>query len=600
MICFRFLDYFSRKNQYYPKDLKNNLNVYLMSIDFTANEEKIMQFTLYQIPLFLSCLVSAIVIYLLFKREQSPGSRCLKICMSCAFLWALADLLNLGSLTLSNKLFWDNISYIAIVIFPISWIFFVLDYSGKSKNKNKSLIIFTSSFSLITLLIVWTNQYHHLFRREIFLMEISEVIVFGKTYGPLFWLFIIYFYSLMIIGVILLFQSFNLSSSINRKQKITFIVAIFVTWAASLTHVSQIIIAPVDLTSVSFSIMGVVLLVGITKYQLLDIVPVAYMNVFKNINDGIIVLGRLNQIIEINPLMEKILGVENNKICGKYLGQISDKWPELNKGYMHLLSKSHYSKINLIKGKKTYEMSISNIFDSRNFLIGYLITFNDITIRKKMEDKLIKSNKQIGDLNETLQVINKILRHDLLNKLTIMKSALWLYEEKNDKTLLDKLDRSIDSGIELIERIRDLESFVIGKGELTQISIKKIAEEVSNSMHIPIKINGDATALADQVLYSVFENIIRNAIIHGKTDRIDIDISSKDKTCEIRITDYGKGIPEFIKDNIFEEGLSYGESKGSGLGLFIVKKTIERYDGSITVQDNKPKGTIFAIKLKCP
>ncbi len=560
-----------------------------------------MQFTVYQIPLFLSCLVSTIVIYLLFKREQSPGSRCLKICMSCAFLWALADLLNLGSLTLSNKLFWDNISYIAIVIFPISWIFFVLEYSGKSKNKNKSLIIFTSSFSLITLLIVWTNQYHHLFRSEIFLIEISGIIVFGKTYGPLFWLFIIYFYSLMIIGVILLFQSFNLSSSINRKQKIIFIVAIFVTWAASLAHISQIIIAPVDFTSVSFSIMGAVLLVGITKYQLLDIVPVAYMNVFRNMNDGIIVLGRLNQIIEINPFMEKILEVENNKICGKDLGQISDKWPELNKEYMHLLSKSHYRKINLIKGTKTYEMGISKIFDPRNFLIGHLIILNDITIRKKMEDKLIKSNKQIEELNETLQVINKILRHDLLNKLAVMKSALWLYEQKNDRSLINKLDRSIDGGIDLIERIRELESFVLNKGEMIPVDVRKIAEEVSANLNIPsINISGNATALADQALFSVFENIMRNAIIHGKTDRIDVDISSDNSECEIRIADYGKGIPEDIKDKVFEEGLSFGDSKGSGLGLYIVKKTIERYDGSITVEDNKPKGTIFTIKLKSP
>ena len=121
---------------------------------------------------------------------------------------------------------------------------------------------------------------------------------------------------------------------------------------------------------------------------------------------------------------------------------------------------------------------------------------------------------------------------------------------------------------------------------------------MSNGIHVPVKINGDATALADEALFSVFENIMRNAVIHGKTDRIDIDISSKDKVCQIKITDYGQGIPEFIKDNIFEEGVSYGDSKGSGLGLFIVKKTIERYGGTITVEDNKSKGTIFVIKLK--
>jgi two-component system sensor kinase len=71
-----------------------------------------------------------------------------------------------------------------------------------------------------------------------------------------------------------------------------------------------------------------------------------------------------------------------------------------------------------------------------------------------------------------------------------------------------------------------------------------------------------------------------------------------DDYCEIRIADNGKGIPDEIKDDIFEEGFSYGDSGGSGLGLYIVKKTIERYDGSVRVENNKPSGSVFVIHLK--
>ncbi len=91
---------------------------------------------------------------------------------------------------------------------------------------------------------------------------------------------------------------------------------------------------------------------------------------------------------------------------------------------------------------------------------------------------------------------------------------------------------------------------------------------------------------------------MRNSVVHGKTDRIKVDIKSKNKISTIKVTDFGKGILEDIKDKIFEEGISYGENKGSGLGLFIVKKTIERYGGEIKVEDNKPSGAIFIIKLK--
>jgi len=124
------------------------------------------------------------------------------------------------------------------------------------------------------------------------------------------------------------------------------------------------------------------LLIGITKYQLLDIVPIAYQNVFKNMNDSFIVLSRLNQIVEINPAMEKTLGLESSKVCGKKLEQISDMWPELNKEYLNLSSKNHTNKTNLVKGTKIFEMDLSNIYDSNNFFIGYLIALHDITNRK--------------------------------------------------------------------------------------------------------------------------------------------------------------------------------------------------------------------------
>ncbi|NMC76085.1 MAG: HAMP domain-containing histidine kinase, partial [Candidatus Methanofastidiosa archaeon] len=67
---------------------------------------------------------------------------------------------------------------------------------------------------------------------------------------------------------------------------------------------------------------------------------------------------------------------------------------------------------------------------------------------------------------------------------------------------------------------------------------------------------------------------------------------------KIKIIDYGKGIPSSVMEHIFEEGASFGENKGSGLGLFIVKKTIERYGGTISVEENKPKGAVFIITLR--
>ncbi|RLF64335.1 MAG: hypothetical protein DRN33_02395 [Thermoplasmata archaeon] len=115
---------------------------------------------------------------------------------------------------------------------------------------------------------------------------------------------------------------------------------------------------------------------------------------------------------------------------------------------------------------------------------------------------------------------------------------------------------------------------------------------------LEFKIKGNCTIKADEAIHSVIDNIVRNAVVHSGTDRMDIEMKSNNEECEIRIADYGKGIPDKIKEKIFDERFKHGDTGGSGLGLYIVRKTIERYGGSIHVENNEPNGTVFVIKLR--
>lgn len=111
------------------------------------------------------------------------------------------------------------------------------------------------------------------------------------------------------------------------------------------------------------------------------------------------------------------------------------------------------------------------------------------------------------------------------------------------------------------------------------------------------EIQGDGQVLADDALISVIENIVRNALIHGGINQIEVKIKTKKDAVQISLADRGVGIPDVIKAKLFTEGTRYGPTGNSGLGLYIAKKTIERYGGQIWVEDNKPTGTRFIIKL---
>jgi len=223
----------------------------------------------------------------------------------------------------------------------------------------------------------------------------------------------------------------------------------------------------------------------------------------------------------------------------------------------------------------------------------FVESFMDITNLKRLEQSQ-------RELNEVLGILNKILRHDILNDLNVVSNYIEVYRDVHDGKLLDKALKSIEKSVNLIKQMKELETLVSNGDNLTPMKVRELVEEVISNYPIDFNIIGDCTVIADHALRSVIDNIIRNAITHGKADRIDVMMEDNGETAEIRISDNGKGIPDRIKNKIFREEFKYGETGNTGLGLYIVKKTVERYGGEVYVEDNEPNGSIFVLKLKSP
>ena len=209
-------------------------------------------------------------------------------------------------------------------------------------------------------------------------------------------------------------------------------------------------------------------------------------------------------------------------------------------------------------------------------------TSHDITEIYRMKEELEKKN-------ECLLLLNRILRHDIANALTFVRFAL----EEGDESLSKKAIERIDYIIDLIKSLREFEKAI---GELKPIRVDEIVKDVAKGYDVDLKLE-EATALANEGLKIVLNNLIQNAVIHGG-GKVEVEVSKRDGFCVIKVKDWGKGIPDEIKDKIFEEGFT--TNRGSGLGLYIVKKLVEIYGGEIRVYDNVPNGTVFEVILKLP
>ncbi len=215
----------------------------------------------------------------------------------------------------------------------------------------------------------------------------------------------------------------------------------------------------------------------------------------------------------------------------------------------------------------------------------------DITQRKDNENRILQ-------YNELLHLINKILRHDLTNNLFMIRTALDHYKDVRDDQWLGAIEIKAQRSFELIEQMRSLESLVASGGGLRPVDVQEALVRIKRGFDIPIEINCDLKVKADDAFYSVMENLIRNAVVHGNTDRMEFTSSIQENgMVKIDVVDHGKGIPDEIKGHIFEETFRYGKSAGTGLGLYIVYRTLDRYGGSISVSDTEGGGATFSIIL---
>ncbi len=226
---------------------------------------------------------------------------------------------------------------------------------------------------------------------------------------------------------------------------------------------------------------------------------------------------------------------------------------------------------------------------------------------------ILISSKDISErikAEEREEFLQSLLRHDLKNKLNVAKAYLEkIREDGFTEKSKDYLDLAIDvheSGIGQIEKVRTLRR--IGEEKPEPVDIGPMLERVVEEKEDLASKNGieldysicSCRALGGALLEDLFNNLIENSIEHSGCDKIEIRCWEGDEKCKICIADDGKGIADDEKSKVFEKGYKEGKDSGSGLGLFLVHRIIEQYNGHIKLVDSESGGTKFKIQLKKP
>lgn len=336
-----------------------------------------------------------------------------------------------------------------------------------------------------------------------------------------------------------------------------------------------------------------------------------FQELIENSNDIIVVTDRDFRVRYISSSVFNVFEIEPVSVVGKNIFDFierekADQWKEnLKRASYPIVDEIAVS---IHENEKIYfDVHLSNLL-SHFKVQGLVIKLHDITKKKEKEKELIRSNKHLD------QVIFKTT-HDLKAP---VRSALGLVQlaeeapagEKEEyiglikKTLL-RLDSYIDemNNFFRIEKLA-LQREHIDLGRILQEEQENLGVFLKdNRLKIFIKLDEELAWYSDIVrVRTIISNIFSNAIKYQDRRKSDPFVKIETKVtadfCDILIEDNGIGIAPEFQDRIFDLFFRATEqSQGSGLGLFIVKDTIERLNGSIEVRSFPGKGTSFLIRI---
>jgi PAS domain S-box-containing protein len=331
-----------------------------------------------------------------------------------------------------------------------------------------------------------------------------------------------------------------------------------------------------------------------------------YRELLNGMNDTAWVIDFDGKFVDVNDAAVRVLGYSREELLSMGPPNIdtsltAEEIRDLIKG-MPADKIQVFETAHTTKDGKTIPVEISSSLVTYRGKQAILSIARDITERKKAEQKLNEMMNELVTINEKLGVVGRLTRHDARNKLSVIANNVYLAKQKlaaNHSSLnyLGDIESAVDQMEEIFDFARTYE--MLGVEELSYMNLEKSVDEAAILFSV---MNGvklvnecqDLTALADSLLRQLFYNLIDDTLKHGeKVSQIRVYYEEGEDQLKLIYEDDGVGIPNDEKEKIFKEG--YG--KGTGYGLYLIKKICEAYGWTIQETGVPGKGAQFTITI---
>lgn len=539
---------------------------------------------------------------LAWRERPQPGAVPLTILLAGQSWWSATLFFRITATGLDHKIFWVDVSWAGVAIIPVAWLLFALEYTGYTQFLKTHYIALISIVPLVTMILGVTNDYHSLLYTESMLVEQSGVPILDRTPGTWFWVIAGYTYLLGLAGLIPLLEFVSSRVGTFKGQSLLLLLGLFAPWVTNVLFLMDALpTGGIDPTPVGFAISGVAYLSALTQYQLFGTNPTpirqARRTIFGRMHEGALVLDRNDNVVDMNSRAADIVGENPTTVLGEPmhetlpdLASLIDDQVESEQTGESDSSSSGRTVFHPDTDRKGYDVTTSDLVDTRDRVIGRVVTLHDISDYLRQQQRL--------------EVLHRGFRHNLRTNLQVILGNIDLVADPHGDAAttmrrhaweIEKLSEKVRTLLEVFEQRRKL-SHPVELSSILRDHIVWVRNEYPDVTITSDFAGGDI--FVDDVLQEVFLNAIENAAKHNTNPdpEVRIDVETDDGFVRTVITDNGPGIDD-QELALVRDGTETPLQHGSGFGLALIVWGTEIAGGTVDITENEQSGVSVTIEV---
>lgn len=341
---------------------------------------------------FLTALAAGFTVLFLWKFRKSTEVKFLIYLEFFVAIWSTAYAFEFASLDLNTKILWSKLSYFGIAFLPVFYFLFTTAFSKKSNIITTRNIALLLIIPVITIGLVLTNEKHLLIWPSVTLDSANNIAYY--SHGPGFWVFYAFTETLLLLGLYNLANSIYKFSAYYKNQSSTLLIATLIPIIGNLLYITNINPFPgFDWTPISFVLTGLIISIGIFRFRMFNIIPLAKTKLFEMLNDGVLVINADGFIEDCNSAIYTIFNWQKKSIIHEPFNQAFKNYKQLTDALSGSIA-SIQLEVQSIGWKHFYQIKISPIYRDKNFS-GHILIFHDITSIIKADEELKNTNKKL-------------------------------------------------------------------------------------------------------------------------------------------------------------------------------------------------------------